>query len=258
MLEGAARRATQTSQAAPGKQAVEFDLIQMAGPKVFSAPGPAIPQRKVDQAAAAGSVAADGPRAIQASFISRKDVTIDTSAECSRLAHEDDDCPLEPQGAGKGKRVTTRSPEAAAQSGDALAVVGGGAQNTAEARVTSAQAPAEAAVVKQEAGSGTAAGVRVAPLVKWQNICHLPFSSSFSETVLAQVKLPLEVGTRLRCRWRDGSWHDARIIERRPLPDAQSDTDYEYYVHYERCETLFQQTVGSCVLFPAVSLCNLC
>jgi hypothetical protein len=57
--------------------------------------------------------------------------------------------------------VTVRSPEAAAQSGDALAVVGGGAQNTAEARVTSAQAPAEAAaIVKQEAGSGTAAGVR--------------------------------------------------------------------------------------------------
>ena len=66
-----------------------------------------------------------------------------------------------PQGAGKGKRVTVRSPEAAAQSGDALAVIGGGAQNTAEARVTSAQAPAEPeAIVKQEAGSGTAAGVR--------------------------------------------------------------------------------------------------
>ena len=52
-----------------------------------------------------------------------------------------------------------------------------------------------------------------------------------------QVKLPLEVGTRLRCRWRDGSWHDARIIERRPLPDAQTDSDYEYYVHYEKCES---------------------
>lgn len=63
------------------------------------------------------------------------------------------------QGAGKGKRVTTRSPEAAAQSGDALAVMGGGAQNTAEARVTSATAPDDSVVVKQEGGSGTAAGV---------------------------------------------------------------------------------------------------
>lgn len=55
----------------------------------------------------------------------------------------------------------TRNPDAAAQSGDALIVVGGGAQNTAEARVTSAQAPVDT-VVKQEGGSSTPAGVSVA------------------------------------------------------------------------------------------------
>ena len=62
-------------------------------------------------------------------------------------------------------------------------------------------------------------------------------SSAILLSVEVQVKLPLEVGTRLRCRWRDGSWHDARIIERRPLLDAQTDSDYEYYVHYEKRES---------------------
>lgn len=81
--------------------------------------------------------------------------------------------------------------------------------------------------------------------------------------VESQVKLPLEVGTRLRCRWRDGSWHDARIIERRPLPDAQTESDYEYYVHYEKCESWpnswplhcgRQPAAGSLVVFRGCAL----
>jgi RNA binding activity-knot of a chromodomain len=185
-----------------------------------------------------------------------------------------------PQGAGKGKRVTVRSPEAAAQSGDALAVIGGGAQNTAEARVTSAQAPAEPeAIVKQEAGSGTAAGVRgcipepvhcTACVSRGMRHHPEPVFWADSPVVELQVKLPLEVGTRLRCRWRDGSWHDARIIERRPLPDAKSESDYEYYMHYEKCEAwpklqplhygrqpaAGSLVVGRCALILAWPLCS--
>lgn len=47
--------------------------------------------------------------------------------------------------------------------------------------------------------------------------------------------LPLEVGTRVMCRWRDGKYHPVKVIERRKLsPCAIS--DYEYYVHYTECE----------------------
>lgn len=135
----------------------------MAGPKVSNAPGPAVPLHKVDQGAM-DVQAADGPRAIQARFIVFSlNAAVWHNAAVTAVPQHAYHSPLArwPQGAGKGKRVTVRSPEAAAQSGDALAVIGGGAQNTAEARVTSAQAPAEPeAIVKQEAGSGTAAGVR--------------------------------------------------------------------------------------------------
>ncbi|KAK6131103.1 hypothetical protein DH2020_035148 [Rehmannia glutinosa] len=43
--------------------------------------------------------------------------------------------------------------------------------------------------------------------------------------------LPLEVGTRVNCRWRDGKYHPVKVIERRKLP-ADEANDYEYYVHY--------------------------
>ncbi|EPS63196.1 hypothetical protein M569_11589, partial [Genlisea aurea] len=41
--------------------------------------------------------------------------------------------------------------------------------------------------------------------------------------------LPLEVGTRVNCRWRDGKYHPVRVIERRKLFESNG---YEYYVHY--------------------------
>ncbi|CAI9754340.1 unnamed protein product [Fraxinus pennsylvanica] len=43
--------------------------------------------------------------------------------------------------------------------------------------------------------------------------------------------LPLEVGTRVLCRWRDGKYHPVKVIERRKLPGGGGN-DYEYYVHY--------------------------
>ncbi|MQM12919.1 hypothetical protein Taro_045840 [Colocasia esculenta] len=48
--------------------------------------------------------------------------------------------------------------------------------------------------------------------------------------------LPLEVGTRMMCRWRDAKFHPVKVIERRKLPAATSSSggahEYEYYVHY--------------------------
>ncbi|XWS15071.1 hypothetical protein CRYUN_Cryun35bG0062700 [Craigia yunnanensis] len=43
--------------------------------------------------------------------------------------------------------------------------------------------------------------------------------------------LPLEVGTRVLCRWRDGKYHPVKVIERRKMHYG-GPNDYEYYVHY--------------------------
>ncbi|KAJ0087323.1 hypothetical protein Patl1_08441 [Pistacia atlantica] len=43
--------------------------------------------------------------------------------------------------------------------------------------------------------------------------------------------LPLEVGTRVMCRWRDGKYHPVKVIERRKT-NYGGPNDYEYYVHY--------------------------
>jgi histone acetyltransferase MYST1 len=57
--------------------------------------------------------------------------------------------------------------------------------------------------------------------------------------------VPLEVTTRLMCRWRDGDFQRVRVVERRKLegqarPGSSKDkdktaADWEYYVHYENC-----------------------
>eukprot|EP00245_Coleochaete_scutata_P017280 TRINITY_DN8407_c0_g1_i1.p1 TRINITY_DN8407_c0_g1~~TRINITY_DN8407_c0_g1_i1.p1 ORF type:complete len:265 (-),score=51.56 TRINITY_DN8407_c0_g1_i1:35-829(-) len=44
------------------------------------------------------------------------------------------------------------------------------------------------------------------------------------------ITLPLDVGTRLLCRWRDDKLHPVKIIERRKV--SSSSDGYEYYVHY--------------------------
>lgn len=51
-----------------------------------------------------------------------------------------------------------------------------------------------------------------------------------------QVKLPLDVGTRVSCKWRDHQYHTVRIIERRPAAAASRPDLYDYYVHYIGCE----------------------
>lgn len=47
--------------------------------------------------------------------------------------------------------------------------------------------------------------------------------------------LPLEVGTRVNCRWRDGKYHPVKVIERRKLFSGGANY-YEYYVHYTECK----------------------
>lgn len=47
--------------------------------------------------------------------------------------------------------------------------------------------------------------------------------------------LPLEVGTRVLCRWRDSKYHPVKVIERRRL-HCGGPNDYEYYVHYTECQ----------------------
>lgn len=49
--------------------------------------------------------------------------------------------------------------------------------------------------------------------------------------------LPLEVGTRVLCRWRDGKLHPVKVIERRRIHNG-GPNDYEYYVHYTECTSL--------------------
>jgi hypothetical protein len=48
--------------------------------------------------------------------------------------------------------------------------------------------------------------------------------------------LPLEVGTRVMCRWRDQKLHPVKVIERRKGATSSSPADYEYYVHYTECK----------------------
>lgn len=49
--------------------------------------------------------------------------------------------------------------------------------------------------------------------------------------------LPLDVGTRVMCRWRDGKLHPVKVIERRKM-HIGGPNDYEYYVHYTECKIL--------------------
>lgn len=49
--------------------------------------------------------------------------------------------------------------------------------------------------------------------------------------------LPLEVGTRVMCRWRDGKHHPVKVIERRRIHNGGHNV-YEYYVHYTECMPL--------------------
>lgn len=54
--------------------------------------------------------------------------------------------------------------------------------------------------------------------------------------------LPLDVGTRVMCRWRDGKLHPVKVIERRKMHTG-GPNDYEYYVHYTECKILTFVTI---------------
>ncbi|RWW11275.1 hypothetical protein BHE74_00050701 [Ensete ventricosum] len=62
-------------------------------------------------------------------------------------------------------------------------------------------------------------------------LLHLPAKSGRSGSTVA---LPLEVGSRVMCQWRDQKPHPGTVIERRKIPN-----DYEYYVHYAECKPVF-------------------
>lgn len=49
--------------------------------------------------------------------------------------------------------------------------------------------------------------------------------------------LPLEVGSRVMCLWRDSKYHPVKVIERRRVHSG-APNDYEYYVHYTECQSL--------------------
>lgn len=78
-----------------------------------------------------------------------------------------------------------------------------------------------------------------------------------------QVKLPLDPGTRVDCRWRDGQMYPARVIERRPAPNG---IDHEYYMHYIKCAhallilpaaaTLLNHSACNLQGMPAWAACN--
>ena len=65
------------------------------------------------------------------------------------------------------------------------------------------------------------------------------------------IRLHMDIGTRVQCRWRDGSLYPVRVIERRPAGDTKGvpiPEEYEYYVHYEQ----FNRRLGAC--FPFATL----
>lgn len=46
------------------------------------------------------------------------------------------------------------------------------------------------------------------------------------------VELPLEVNDKVKCLWKDGKYHEAKIIERRNVTDRSDVHAWQYYVHY--------------------------
>jgi hypothetical protein len=60
----------------------------------------------------------------------------------------------------------------------------------------------------------------------------------------AQVLLPLELVSRIRCRWKDGEFYRCKILERRIKPDLEARlvaandpaVVWEYYVHFSGSE----------------------
>jgi len=95
------------------------------------------------------------------------------------------------------------------------------------------------APISAENGTAPAAGHGKSPLT--DGGMRAPPSDSVPEYELVKRRrssvLPLEVGTRVMCRWRDGKYHPVKVIERRRVHGC-GPNDYEYYVHYTECMNL--------------------
>lgn len=60
----------------------------------------------------------------------------------------------------------------------------------------------------------------------------------------SQVQLPLEPGSLVECKWRDGKYHSARVIASRvlvdglppkgPVTEGTQGVEYQHYVHYRK------------------------
>lgn len=57
-------------------------------------------------------------------------------------------------------------------------------------------------------------------------------SQSGDKTEGGQVtNLPLSTDTVIRCKWKDGEYHLARVVSTR-VPEGKSKEDTEYYMHF--------------------------
>ena len=73
-----------------------------------------------------------------------------------------------------------------------------------------------------------------------------PYSPLFplSPPPSCQLVFPLELNTRVRCRWKDGEFYRCKVLERRTLPEfsgpaveANPAAAWEYYVHFSGSES---------------------
>ncbi|KAK9839708.1 hypothetical protein WJX81_007330 [Elliptochloris bilobata] len=125
------------------------------------------------------------------------------------------------KGAGKGKRVSGGVPLLRRRSADRVELQAEQAVDAAKAEMEVAAVDAAEAEMAEAFLRGEVTGrPPSAPATAEPGRHIVPF---------AEVKLPLDPGTRVDCRWRDGQMYPARVIERRPAPNG---TDHEYYMHY--------------------------
>ena len=96
--------------------------------------------------------------------------------------------------------------------------------------------PSRIAIACMWKTAGPARGTDAMPHVLSEYSLTVLNALASSPTQASQVKLPLEVGTRVECKWlaNDNQYHAVKVIERRLLPGS---TVHEYYVHYMGCES---------------------
>ncbi|KAK2079808.1 nucleoside triphosphate pyrophosphohydrolase ham1 [Prototheca wickerhamii] len=104
--------------------------------------------------------------------------------------------------------------------------------------MTASPAP-PVALVEEEApavqgvghGKGAKLGISQAA-ADWVEGADVPRPGTPAQTLdKSQVSLPLDVSTLVHCRYRDGKYYPARIIERRKAAGSEA---FEYYVHYRK------------------------